>query len=1055
MNLVRQTALWNNDGNADKVYEVDLLETAPGKYVVNFRYGRRGATLKDGTKTALPVALPQAEIIFNKLVEEKRKGGYKDTDNYVAPTEATPESGPAIPIVTSNKPGYVLQCLREATQPVPGKIIEKWPLGRIIWRAGELGIAAVAPLIIPQLTKGDALHQYTACWSLGRCGNVIAIAPLQQVYASKATASYVKRIAIAALLQLTKANGVDEPILQTLLQSLPTDLQASLQQGDASNITEQLTALAQNPATLETITTVYLLAEKYETAATAIYEWLTVVPIVPNNFKVVRHIFKLAEFKEDARTFCLLAHKFEKIKGLYAANRYNRNSYVLYNGKYYNYAVEELKKATSTLAYSDRTHHYLNRRVWRTMRTLGKDGSETYVRYAFGVLLHYNNGLSGQASPQEQTNSFYRYDQNTRRYETHTVSKLFSAYPTSGLLNHILYANSSRYFLKRNNHAWQLQPGSPTTEAVKREEAFPELWDKYPQALAQLLLDSEVEPVHVFAAKALSGRGDIARFFDIAALRQLLQKPFAVTARLALQLAENKYNAAEPDEELLIALLLHPVPEARALALKWVTAQVAYFLKKTTLIAYAIVNPYEDVFEAAGKWLTEQNLTEADAERLCTNVMEQLLAMPKEMPLASEAATHAAQLLSSYFLPVLSQLSLEAPTALLQHPLAPIQLLGSIILLNHHLQPQHFNDGLLSSMIQADNPQVRQVGITLFGRLPQEELFNNTELIAAFCVSPYGEIRTTIQPIVQTLNEKNKAFGQALMQNLLPYLQRKETAEGLHQNLFQLFTTVLAEHLVTVDEPTALAFVHSRFPVPQLLGLFILRIFGKATGFSMRQWIRMANHEVLDIRQFAWDLYRQHVARVQAEAAESLRILDSSWADSRAFAFEFFRKHFIEETWTPELLVSVCDSTRPDVQAFGREMITKYFKEENGELYLMQLSQHPAQQVQHFTTHYLEQFAADKPMNIEKLEAYFVTVLSSVNKAGIAKKRIFRFLQEEALKNEAVAELAAKIMVRQSATMAVADKAACIAIMYQLQKKYPAMQMPLTIVPVAGYATNV
>ena len=219
----------------------------------------------------------------------------------------------------------------------------------------------------------------------------------------------------------------------------------------------------------------------------------------------------------------------------------------------------------------------------------------------------------------------------------------------------------------------------------------------------------------------------------------------------------------------------------------------------------------------------------------------------------------------------------------------------------------------------------------------------------------------------------------------------------------------------------------------------------------MRQWIRMANHEVLNIRQFVWELYDKNIGRVQAEATESLRLLDSTWADSRAFAFDYFRKHFTEKTWTPELLVSVNDSTRDDVQAFGREMITKYFKEENGELYLLQLSQHPAQQVQHFTTHYLEQFAADKPINIEKLEAYFITVLSSVNRAGIAKKRIFHFLHQEALKSEVVAQIAVRIMARQSATMAVVDKAACIAIMYNLQKTYPAIQMPLSILPVPAY----
>ena len=131
MKLIRQTALWNNEGNADKVYEIDLCETAPNRYVVNFRYGRRGSILKDGTKTAMPVSLTQAEGIFEKLVEEKRKGGYRDSDNYIAPA-ATAQVVSEIRPINNKLHEYVLACLKEATKPSPGKIVKKWPLGRII-----------------------------------------------------------------------------------------------------------------------------------------------------------------------------------------------------------------------------------------------------------------------------------------------------------------------------------------------------------------------------------------------------------------------------------------------------------------------------------------------------------------------------------------------------------------------------------------------------------------------------------------------------------------------------------------------------------------------------------------------------------------------------------------------------------------------------------------------------------------------------------------------------------------------------------------------------------
>jgi len=214
---------------------------------------------------------------------------------------------------------------------------------------------------------------------------------------------------------------------------------------------------------------------------------------------------------------------------------------------------------------------------------------------------------------------------------------------------------------------------------------------------------------------------------------------------------------------------------------------------------------------------------------------------------------------------------------------------------------------------------------------------------------------------------------------------------------------------------------------------------------SVREIIKLANHEILAAREYAWDIFTKQVARMQQEASEALRILDCRWDDSRRFGFDYFRQHFTADDWTPTLLVSVCDSTRDDVQQFGKEMITRFFRTENGSDYLLQLSQHPSQSLQTFATNYLEQFATDSLEHLQKLELYFVTVLSQVNRSGTAKTRVFNFLRQEALKNEQAAALIGKIMGRQSATMAVANKAACIQIMCDIRKKYPSVDMPLTL----------
>ena len=76
MKNVRSARLWFKEGNSDKVYEVDLtdLET-PGsdaRFLVNFRYGRRGASLREGTKTNSPVDRAEADKIFDSLVVSRR-----------------------------------------------------------------------------------------------------------------------------------------------------------------------------------------------------------------------------------------------------------------------------------------------------------------------------------------------------------------------------------------------------------------------------------------------------------------------------------------------------------------------------------------------------------------------------------------------------------------------------------------------------------------------------------------------------------------------------------------------------------------------------------------------------------------------------------------------------------------------------------------------------------------------------------------------------------------------------------------------------------------------
>jgi len=76
--IIKQSRLRYSEGSSDKVYEVDLCQMTDDEFVVNFRYGRFGSRLREGTKTSFPVDLVEAEVVFDNLVAEKLRKGYQE-----------------------------------------------------------------------------------------------------------------------------------------------------------------------------------------------------------------------------------------------------------------------------------------------------------------------------------------------------------------------------------------------------------------------------------------------------------------------------------------------------------------------------------------------------------------------------------------------------------------------------------------------------------------------------------------------------------------------------------------------------------------------------------------------------------------------------------------------------------------------------------------------------------------------------------------------------------------------------------------------------------------
>lgn len=158
--------LYFKSGGSDKVYHA-FVEEAVGGFVVNFAFGRRGASMQTGCKTPTPVPYAEAKKVFDKLVSEKTGKGYTpglDGTPYSHTDKAPRASGvlPQLlnPIDESEAERYLADAAYWMQEKIDGKRIAlQKEDGAIVGinRSG-LTVALPAPILArAQAIKGDFL----------------------------------------------------------------------------------------------------------------------------------------------------------------------------------------------------------------------------------------------------------------------------------------------------------------------------------------------------------------------------------------------------------------------------------------------------------------------------------------------------------------------------------------------------------------------------------------------------------------------------------------------------------------------------------------------------------------------------------------------------------------------------------------------------------------------------------------------------------------------------------------------------------------------------------
>lgn len=1023
MKLIRSTRLVFGEGRSDKVYEIDLCEVGPDQLVVNFRYGKRGATLKDGSKTALPVARAEAERIYEKLVRQQHDKGYVSAESREpaareVPAPAAVASEPAR--VTSargaasethdRRAARVLERLagrhdvpRDARRASP----PRGDLERAIWRAGELRLSAAEPLLLGLLGSDRSarrgLRHYCIAWALGRLGSSACLDALTALYTSRSEPAHVQRIALLAL--LARADERRRAALCAgLVARLPPALQAALREGDSTRFAGVLRShLASPHGESEALDLLYLL--DVPLVRPALLEALREVPLDATGFQVVRRVFKAAAYRADAEVFGLLAYRFEKTRACFSHRNLSMRS----------------RHGGGVLAYGEHTRRYLRRRVWRTLRRTAELGDSDYVKLAVGVLLPF------------------------RDEDAVTPRARWDAWAPYWAFNWILFGESTRYEPSPQGRTFRRVASGRARAPSGREEAFSALWDQRPEGLMHLLADSACLPVHEMATRALRGSPRFLAQLELEDILLLLDRPYEVTAQLGLDLAQQRYEPTSPDLVLLGALARSAHRPARAQALRWLDAQRAHVLKDAGLLAALVLAEHGEVRTYARELLRSARLPEVLGIAVLARVVSALLALAPDAPASDARARDATATLTEALAAQLDTLEPEIARDLLAHPLPGVQELGAGLVLRRDARGGRIDDEVLLAVLQSAHENVCAVGIRILSELPDGALAQRTRLLVRLAADKRAPLRDAARSLIRRVLAARPETAEPLGRDLLAALLRRKLPQEVPAHVVALLTNELHTVVAGLPLPEVFRLLQSASPEAQQLGAHLLPRFS-ARAFDLTQIIELASHPLRSVRQLAWSYYAQEETRVRASLAEAARILDAPWDDTRAFAFSFFRERLGGAAFEADVLVTILDSVRDDVQAFGRELVTRHLRDADGPLLLRKLAEHPAPAVQLFTTHYLARYAAGDPAALTDLLPYFTRVLSRVHHGRIARQRVLAFLEQEGAKSEPAARIVLELLQRVAVVTAIEYRGAVIAAMVAIQRAQPGAPSALRIV---------
>lgn len=1024
MKEVECIKLYFREGSSDKVYEVDLVEVAPDRCVVNFRYGRRGAVLREGSKTEQPVSYESAKEAYDKLVASKVKKGYSALESMAGAqiSEAVAEDPRVAAVLARLKRG-------------DDKAAD-WALSRAIWRAGELGIEEASPLLI-NLFNGSDIRDYCVIWALGRCGGLAAREKLQSIWQDLEGDIDQPRDRMTALALMQVLEGAAKKAFQSVLaEQLPKDLQALLGAGAYADILTwiQHAEDSRTPLHSKAIEVLYVLA--MAELRSGILQWLNTAPLRPNVFVRIRHIFKASEFRSDAEVFGLLSKRFETTRAMYSRpdHMWNGRFYVqLDNGQYKTFKKDESKKADSKLAYSSQTRWYLRKRCWRSLRRLGELEQPEYVKMAVGALFLLEDA---DAQVPESTCDYAGHETWWGRYSRYY------------LFNSILFGNSPRFENRAGSKSWSFRTGFNPQSPIPsvREESFPQLWDRQPNQLLELILKSRCLEVHEFAVRALRCNSKYVDSLAEAELIKILRSPYEVSALFGFEHCEAALSSPDVSTELVLALVECVHAPARLAACEVVQREQLRFRRDIHVLTALLISPFSDVQDQLMHLFGLVELEDEVAADVLCRVVDYLVKLEAaDEERARTVATTVVKALEAK----LGLIEFRVIEKMLAHPVLPVQELGADILVKHNLPAAEIPERLLELLLNSEHESLRAFAVRIIGQFNDAELLARQDLLSLLASHRLADIRSLIRPVVKRLADAHPEFAVEMVNRLIKTLIRGRLGDDWLNDLARVLKEDLCAHMEHVETDTVWSLLRVKSTAAQDVGGHLLYKVD-AHALDLSQIVELGSHEIRSVREAAWNMFEADLERIRQDMPLAVKMLDAEWEDSRMWAADFFMQRLERNDFSPESLVSICDSVRPDVQQFGRKLLVEHFESEDGVAYLVQLSEHPSVDMQLFVTGFMEVYASGSLEHFEALMPFFKSGLSRIQKGRVARKRMLSFIEQEALADARVAKLAVDLLGPYTASASIEVRATCLQALVRIKRKYPTLQLPEGMVMAGG-----